>query len=310
MLNFLDAFSGIGGFALGASCAGLRITNHFFSEVEPYAVQVYRRQFPQAIDLGDIRQISGEALRRQYPGEWIITGGFPCQDISTAGKGRGLHGGRSGLWFEMFRLICELRPSFVVVENVRQLCTKGLDRVLLDLSTIGYDAEWQVLRASQFGLPHRRERLYVVAYPHDFERRGLLQQTPQEVQHLGDGEQGDGSATSPPPRIDWATAVATGQILGQPAVFRVDDGVSTGLDIDPMSPARYREGVMRIAALGNAIVPQAAEAVFRKLYQTQPSTRDVQRLARQARQAHQKVGQGLSPNLEAPESASAHVRMA
>jgi len=167
MLNYLDLFSGIGGFALGAYWSGFRCENHYFSEIEKYPSELYKLRFPDAIALGDIAKINGKDLPH---GEWIITGGFPCQDISTAGKGAGLDGSRSGLWFEYARLISELRPRYAIMENVGALVGRGLDRVLGSLTEIGYDAEWIDIRASdnitpEGGAPHRRERIWIVAYP-------------------------------------------------------------------------------------------------------------------------------------------------
>ncbi len=95
----------------------------------------------------------------------LITGGFPCQDISNAGKRVGITGERSGLWSEMYRLICELRPDYVCVENVSTLLNRGMGTVLANLAACGYDAEWQVLSAAQFGAPHLRRRVFIVAYP-------------------------------------------------------------------------------------------------------------------------------------------------
>lgn len=161
-MYFLDLFAGIGGFALGAKWAGIHFDAHYFSEVDNYAIKVYSKRFPDAIGLGDIRNIRGADLPA---GDWIIAGGFPCQDISVAGKGAGLAGERSGLWFEYARLIGELRPSYAIMENVGALTFRGLDAVLGSLAEIGYDAEWQDIRASDVGAPHRRERIWIVAYP-------------------------------------------------------------------------------------------------------------------------------------------------
>lgn len=155
-------FSGIGGFALGAHWAGLSFDKHYFSEVDPYAIRVYSARFPEAEALGDIRAIRGADLPH---GDWIIAGGFPCQDISIAGKGAGLAGERSGLWYEYARIIGELRPRYAIMENVGALAFRGLDSVLGSLSALWYDAEWQDIRASDVGAPHRRERLWIVAYP-------------------------------------------------------------------------------------------------------------------------------------------------
>ena len=160
--NYLDLFSGIGGFALGAYWAGVKFNRHYFSEVDPYCIELYQKRFPDAIPLGDIRGIDGKALDK---GEWIITGGFPCQDISIAGKGAGIRGERSGLWFEYWRLINDLRPRYAIMENVGMLIHRGLREVLGSLAEIGYDAEWQDIRAEDVGAPHRRERIWIVAYP-------------------------------------------------------------------------------------------------------------------------------------------------
>jgi len=162
MKYFLDLFSGIGGFALGAYWAGLRFDGHYFSEVDNYAIRVYQQRFPDAIGLGDIRKIRGQDLPK---GDWITCGGFPCQDISVAGKGVGLEGERSGLWFEYARLIGELRPRYAIMENVGALLVRGIDTVLGTLAEIGYDAEWQIISAQSVGAPHRRERVWIVAYP-------------------------------------------------------------------------------------------------------------------------------------------------
>jgi DNA (cytosine-5)-methyltransferase 1 len=95
----------------------------------------------------------------------VLCGGFPCQDLSVAGKGAGLAGARSGLWSEYARLIGELRPRYVLVENVSALLARGLGAVLGELAALGYDAEWDCLPASAFGAPHQRDRLWLVAYP-------------------------------------------------------------------------------------------------------------------------------------------------
>ena len=161
--NYIDLFHGIGGFALGAYWAGMKFDNHFCSDIEPYAQKLYKLRFPESIQLGDITKINTEDLKK-YGNKWIITGGFPCQDISIAGKGAGITGARSGLWFEYWRLIRDLRPEFAIMENVGALTFRGLDSVLGSLAEIGYNAEWQDIRASDMGAPHKRERVWIVAY--------------------------------------------------------------------------------------------------------------------------------------------------
>lgn len=164
-MNHLDLFSGIGGFARALDDAGIPIERRFYSDIEPHALAVYAKRYPDAIALGDITRIDPHALMETYGTDWIITGGFPCQDISIAGAGRGIKGSRSGLWFEMWRLASVLRPRILFAENVGALTFRGLDRVLSSLAEIGYDAEWQDIRASDVGAPHRRERIWIVAYP-------------------------------------------------------------------------------------------------------------------------------------------------
>ncbi|MDR1127571.1 MAG: DNA cytosine methyltransferase [Treponema sp.] len=159
---YLDLFAGIGGFALGAWLAGVRFDGHYFSEIDKYASSIYTKHFPDAIGLGDIKGIMGRDLPE---GSWVLSGGFPCQDISSLGKRLGLDGSRSGLWWEYARLIGEVRPRFALVENVGDLAVRGLDRVLGSLAAVGYDAVWQDICARDVGAPHRRERLWLVAYP-------------------------------------------------------------------------------------------------------------------------------------------------
>jgi DNA (cytosine-5)-methyltransferase 1 len=115
---------------------------------------------------GDASHVSG-AVPVPVPYVDVLCGGFPCQDLSYAGKGAGIDGERSGLWREFARLIGELRPRYVVIENVPALAARGLDRVLADLAACGLDAEFDHLPASAFGAPHRRDRVWVVGYRRD-----------------------------------------------------------------------------------------------------------------------------------------------
>jgi DNA (cytosine-5)-methyltransferase 1 len=182
---FIDLFSGIGGWSLGAFMAGWSFTEHYYSEVDSYASSVFQKRFPEAIPLGDIHNISKGGLP---DGDWYLAGGFPCQDISVSGRQAGLEvGERSKLWFEFARVIGELRPRFALVENTGNLTGKGLHRVLSDLFEAGYDAEWFDIRASDVGAPHRRERLWIVAYPQGvrFQRRGSFGRDEGEVLRPG-----------------------------------------------------------------------------------------------------------------------------
>ena len=152
-------FSGIGGFDLGFQWAGIETL--WDVEIEPYAQKVLRKNFPNTEIFDDVREVGKHNLK---PVD-ILSGGFPCQDISVAGKQAGIDGERSGLWSEFYRIIGELQPRFVVIENVANLVSLGLGRVLADLAQIGYDAEWQIISANDVGAPHLRKRIWIVAYP-------------------------------------------------------------------------------------------------------------------------------------------------
>lgn len=157
-MNVGSLFSGIGGIDLGLERAGMRVS--WCCESDPYARAVLGLRFPGAVVYPDVRALRADQLD---PVD-LLCGGFPCQDISVAGRGAGLGGERSGLWYEFARLIRDLRPRYVLVENVPALRSRGLGVVLGHLAACGYDAEWDCLPAVAFGAPHRRDRLFVVAY--------------------------------------------------------------------------------------------------------------------------------------------------
>ena len=161
-MRVLDLFSGIGGFSLGLERAGMRTVA--FCEIEPFCRAVLAQHWPEVPIYDDVRTLSADTLRRDGIAVDVICGGFPCQDISLAGAGAGLAGERSGLWREYARLVGELRPRFVVVENVAALLGRGLATVLGDMAALGYDAEWHCIPAAAVGAPHRRDRLWIVAY--------------------------------------------------------------------------------------------------------------------------------------------------
>ena len=177
--KILDIFSGIGGFSLG-----LQRTNGFetvaFCEIDPFCRRVLAKHWPKVPCYDDIRSLTADALARDRIGPIdVICGGFPCQDISFAGRRAGLEGARSGLWGEYRRLIGEIRPRFVVVENVPGLLSLGMGTVLGDLSEIGYNAVWDSIPASAVGAPHQRDRLWIVAYSQRI--AGELQRKPGDV---------------------------------------------------------------------------------------------------------------------------------
>jgi DNA (cytosine-5)-methyltransferase 1 len=160
-VNIGSLFSGYGGLDLAVEeVHSARTVWH--SELDPNASKVLEQHWPGVPNLGDITKVQWADVE---PVD-ILTGGFPCQDISTAGLGRGItEGTRSGLWYFMADAVRHLRPSLVVVENVSALLVRGIDIVLGDLADIGYDAQWVSVRASDVGAPHRRERIFLTAHP-------------------------------------------------------------------------------------------------------------------------------------------------
>jgi len=240
-MNYLDLFSGVGGFALGAYWAGMKFENHFFSDIEKYPVKLYQKRFPDAIALGDITKIDWQGLKDKYPGIWIITGGFPCQDISVAGKGRGMidekgNKTRSGLWFKMWNSIRILQPRFAIIENVGVLVNRGLDTVLSNLAEIGYNAEWQDIRAEDMGAPHKRERIWIIAYPAS----------------INDGYTNKKRRTSFKFRdCAWGDFATERKEKIKSCFLRVDDGLPEDVD--------------RLKGLGNSIVPQIAQLLFEQI---------------------------------------------
>lgn len=162
-------FAGIGGFDLGLERAGMRSV--WQSEIDPYCQRVLAKHWPDVLRVSDVRDVGAGTV----PWVDVICGGFPCQGLSDAGLQLGFADPRSGLWFEMLRVVRELRPRYLVVENVRALIVRGLATVLGDLAAIGYDAEWDCIPASAIGAPHQRDRIWIVAYPNaDGQGRGEL----------------------------------------------------------------------------------------------------------------------------------------
>jgi DNA (cytosine-5)-methyltransferase 1 len=161
-MNVLDLFSGIGGFSLGLERAGMKTVA--FCEVDKKCQQVLKKHWPGVPIFEDVSTLKGADIEETVD---VICGGFPCQDISLAGKGAGLEGKRSGLWSEFKRLIEEIKPKYAIIENVSALRSRGLDQVLREISEIGYDAEWHCITAASIGAPHRRDRIWIVAYPRD-----------------------------------------------------------------------------------------------------------------------------------------------
>lgn len=179
-MKLLDLFSGIGGFSLGLERAGFQTVA--FCEIDPWCRRVLAKHWPGVPCYDDVRQLDAARLRADGIDRIdALCGGFPCQDISLAGKGAGLDGERSGLWREFRRLIGDLRPRFAFVENVGALRGRGLDAVLADLTALGYDAEWHAIPAAAVGAPHLRDRIWIVGHAADADGGRCQQQ--RQPQH-------------------------------------------------------------------------------------------------------------------------------
>ena len=152
-------FSGIGGFELGFEATG-RFKTRWQIECDAYATKVLAKHWPDVYRHNDVCTWPNE---KTEPVD-VIIGGFPCQDISYAGKGAGLDGKRSGLFYELMRIVRVVGPQYVVLENVAALFSRGLDQVLGTLASHGYDAEWEVVSAASVGAPHRRDRVFIIGY--------------------------------------------------------------------------------------------------------------------------------------------------
>ena len=156
MLKVYDMFSGIGGFALGFQKEGFEVTA--FAEVDKYPSQVLVKNFPNIPNYGDVTKIKYE--KDQFD---VIVGGFPCTDISIASQSKeGIYGKRSFLWKEFFRAVGDVQPKYCVIENVQMLVRRGLNTILSDLASIGYDATYTTLDGQYCGTPHRRRRVYIL----------------------------------------------------------------------------------------------------------------------------------------------------
>ena len=261
-LTHLDLFSGIGGFTLAGKWAGGIKTTQFV-EIDPWCRKVLAHNFKGVPIHDDISTFVSK------PGQFdLFTAGFPCQDISANGQQKGIvEGTRSGLFFEIIRLIRECRPRYVLLENVAALLTsnggRDMGTVLWELSQIGYDAEWQVISASALGASHIRERLWVIAYPDglgskvdkwkkckDSQGWNFTLSERCKEKELPSCWQRNGLSKSP----------RLGDI---PKLPGRNDGLPGGLDV-----------AQRIKALGNSIVPHCAEIPLRRILEINDSLKN------------------------------------
>lgn len=223
-LRVLDLFSGIGGFSLGLERTG-GFETVAFCEIEEFPRRVLAKHWPGVPQYHDVTKLTGDILERDGIAVDVITGGFPCQDLSVAGRGAGVDGERSGLWAEIVRLVRELQPKFVIMENSPSLCTRGGSAIIAALAHERYDAEWEGFPGLSFGAKHIRARQYVVAYP-------------SEKRHGAPTHKVFARGNSPVDGGWWSR---------EPRLGRVADGVSSRVD--------------RVAALGNAVIPQIPEFI-------------------------------------------------
>jgi DNA (cytosine-5)-methyltransferase 1 len=247
-LLYGSLFSGIGGIDLGFDRAGLKCA--WQVEINPFARRVLQKHWPEVPKHDDITTFNGN----EWPWVDVIAGGFPCQDISYAGKGAGLQGERSGLFYEAMRIVREMGPRYVVLENVSALLVRGLDQVLGTLASIGYDAEWECLPAAAFGAPHGRDRVFVLgcnANRNNVSAVGGSSGQRKKAATDGDLQREDSDVL---PFRDSTRPGWRGHWEHEPAVGRVADGIPNRMD--------------RLRGVGNAVVPQVAEWIGRRLIES------------------------------------------
>ena len=263
-MNHLDLFSGIGGFALAAQWAGFETVA--FCEIEDYPRKVLEKNFPGVPIHRDIRELDGE----NYAGTNLITGGYPCQPFSFAGKRGGATDDRH-LWPEMFRIIKQAKPTWIVAENVAGHINMGLDQVLSDLEGEGYSCRPVVIPACAVDAPHRRDRVWIIANAERNRRHQGSEQAGRQARDEADGHDrdlrcamADTNTTGPQEREVFSgsqneagrtpqgeTSERDNWWTTEPAVGRVAHGVPRRVD--------------RLKGLGNAIVPQVAYQILKPI---------------------------------------------
>lgn len=299
-ITFGSLFAGIGGLDIGLERAGMRCD--WQVENDKYALQVLQKHWPAVPKYRDVRYFLGSKRWRRAREAWgvdLICGGFPCQDISNAGRRVGITGKRSGLWSEFARVVRLLRPKYVLVENVPALTVRGLDRVLGDLASLGFDAEWDRIPACAVGAPHLRWRIFILAYAKSLGReQRFCQRQPGRLARsispaisdpdfqgleVGVGERGDsgkeqqaverncggdvsdsaGRWAGQLRRQQFAAYCQSQRNLYWPNAEHPVCGVADGV------PHR----VDRLRCLGNAVVPQVVEWIGRRIVAYEESHR-------------------------------------
>jgi DNA (cytosine-5)-methyltransferase 1 len=246
-LRELALFAGAGGGILGGHLLGWRCVCAVEIEDYPRRVLLARQRdgiLPRFPIWDDITTFDGTPWRGRVD---VISGGFPCQDISSAGKGAGITGARSGLWSHMARVISEVRPRYVFVENSPLLVSRGLDVVLADLAALGYDARWGVIGACDVGAPHKRDRIWIVADAD--ENRSVRKIKRGNLEWGGAVRERSKKKYRPKAISDSAWPSRPEQVHNIP---RMVDGLATELD-------------KRNAAIGNGQVPGVARLAWELL---------------------------------------------
>lgn len=280
-MKHLDLFSGIGGFALGLQWAG-GFETVAFCEIDKFCQKVLAKNFPGKPIFGDIHDLTTNALEQRGIAEIELgTAGFPCQPFSQNGNKKGIDDERF-LWAELFRVVRDIQPKYLLLENVPNLLRvqKGLvfTGILYDLSSLGYAVEWAVIPASAVGAPHKRDRLFIIAYPQSQrQERGESQlQAPESWRHI---EAGPGAVPTNVPdthsrrqrRRTTQHQKAEAQTRGvffSPTGFSLPAGGSWN-DLPSPAICRSSDGIPhrmdRLKSLGNAVVPQLIQMLGQRL---------------------------------------------
>ena len=273
MIKIGSLFAGIGGFELGIERAIPNSSTIWQVEQNEFCQRILKKHWPNATIYNDVKHINKNNVE---PVD-ILLGGFPCQDISIAGKRKGINEGKkSSLYFEMHRIISELRPRIVVMENVPAITNRGLSEVLGSLSEIGYDAEWTIISAKDFGAPHLRKRWFCVAYPNAGRSRsnGEIQagrdpiKTGDSRSHAPNSDGLGSRKTS----NEWITPVYCKgqQIQSWRSPQQKNTAGNYWQRFPTQSPLCHRndgipDRLAKLKALGNAIVPQCSEWIGQQI---------------------------------------------
>mgnify|MGYP003631087044 FL=1 len=285
-LKVLDLFSGIGGFSLG-----LQRINGFetvaFCEIEDFSKKVLKKHWADVPIYEDVKNVTRKRLVSDgIPRIDVVTGGFPCQDLSIAGNQKGIEAERSGLWSELCRIIGDVRPRYAIVENVTALISgdngRWFGKVLGDLAEVGYDCEWHCISASELGAHHHRDRVWIIAY--------------SEITRTGKNNKGLWSGTSGVSRGEETSGVkesmadtmrerleghwqfgkndGTVQQATQPFIsINLQNGISREYWATEPELGRVANGIPnrshRLKGLGNAVVPQIPELIGRAILEAE-----------------------------------------